>query len=112
MAADLLCPRCAGPLASSAIHDLCPACLAQGVDHFLNLAPPDPPTDLPPTVQGYELHAPLGIGGMGQVFVATELATGDRVAVKILAPRWTADEDAACAWAGVKSVLLPGSSSC
>ncbi|MEO6741798.1 MAG: serine/threonine-protein kinase, partial [Chthoniobacteraceae bacterium] len=65
------------------------------MDQFLNLATSDPPSDLPPTVQGYDLHAPLGIGGMGQVFVATEMATGERVAVKILAPRWTADEDAA-----------------
>lgn len=46
-------------------------------------------------MQGYELHQPLGIGGMGQVFEATELASGEQVAVKILAPRWTADEEAA-----------------
>ncbi len=62
---------------------------------MLNFAEPEPPDDLPPGVPGYELHKPLGIGGMGQVFEATETASGETAAVKILAPRWTADMEAA-----------------
>lgn len=95
MALELKCPRCAKPLVHGTIHGLCASCLARGVDDLLNIDDPIPPSDLPPTVQGYELHGALGIGGMGQVFEATELATSERVAVKILAPRWTADEEAA-----------------
>ena len=95
MAPEAKCPRCAESLAQGSIHGLCASCLARSVDDLLNLAEPMPPSDLPPTLQGYELHSALGIGGMGQVFEATEHSTGEHVAVKILAPRWTADEEAA-----------------
>jgi len=78
-----------------AIHGLCAPCLARNAGDLLSLADAAPPDDLPPCVPGYELHKPLGIGGMGQVFAATEIATGEAAAVKILAPRWTADEEAA-----------------
>ncbi len=56
---------------------------------------PSPPAvdDSPPDVAGYELHHPIGLGGMGQVFAATEVATNTPVAVKILASRWTADAE-------------------
>ena len=89
------CPRCGAPPGVTGIHGLCVSCLARSADDLLNLSVPSPPLDLPPTLQGYEIIAPLGIGGMGQVFEAMETATGEHAAVKILAPRWTADEEAA-----------------
>ncbi len=95
MAPEPKCPRCTEPLAQGSIHGLCASCLARSVDDLLNLSEPMPPSDLPPTLPGYELLSALGIGGMGQVFESTEHSTGEHVAVKILAPRWTADEEAA-----------------
>ncbi len=94
MALEITCPRCAQPLEQQAIHGMCASCLARGMDDLLNL--PDPPllADAPPAVSGYELHHPIGLGGMGQVFAATEVATNTQVAVKILANRWTADAEA------------------
>ena len=95
MAPESTCPRCGEPVTVGAIHGLCASCLARGADDLLNLAEPESPDDLPPGVPGYELHKPLGIGGMGQVFEATETVSGEPAAVKILAPRWTADAEAA-----------------
>src|SRR4051794_38707119 len=39
----------------------------------------------------YRLDAPLGAGGMGQVYRATRLYIGDAVAVKLLQPQFAAD---------------------
>ena len=66
------CPRCGAPPGVTGIHGLCVSCLARSADDLLNLSVPSPPLDLPPTLQGYEIIAPLGIGGMGQVFEAME----------------------------------------
>jgi eukaryotic-like serine/threonine-protein kinase len=39
-----------------------------------------------PSIEGYSIGARLGRGGMGEVFCATETATGDVVALKLLDP--------------------------
>jgi serine/threonine protein kinase len=95
MDGDSRCPKCGKPPGTSAVHGLCAACLARGVDDLLDLTEPAQTSDLPPEVPGFSLYGPLGIGGMGQVFAATELANGAPAAVKVLAPRWTTDEEAA-----------------
>jgi serine/threonine-protein kinase len=41
----------------------------------------------------YELVAPIARGGMGGVYLATDLPTGDRVAIKVLDPHYAKHDD-------------------
>src|SRR5260221_7346528 len=52
-----------------------------------------PSAGVPPLVeQRYEMLQPLGSGGMGTVFEACDVQTGDHVAVKMLKPEVTAQD--------------------
>jgi eukaryotic-like serine/threonine-protein kinase len=52
------------------------------------------PDDLPPVVGGYRLLRVIGQGGMGTVCEAEDPASGRRVAVKLIAPRFAAAPEA------------------
>lgn len=45
------------------------------------------------SVQGYKIEKPLGRGGMGQVFLAVQESLQRKVALKVLAERFSADQD-------------------
>ncbi len=52
---------------------------------FESLAPPDPSQHTTyPTIEGFEVVAPLGVGGRGQVFLARDVALSRFVAIKLL----------------------------
>jgi hypothetical protein len=57
--------------------------------------PPEPAAgEAPAAVGGYRLGRRLGAGGMGAVYEAESAATGQRVALKLLAPAFAASPDA------------------
>ncbi len=74
------CPRCGGQLGSIDSH--CGACGQQRPD----AAPEDWIGQL--VDEKYKIEAVLGVGGMGMVFQARRVLVGDRVALKLLFPRF------------------------
>ncbi|MHC4108100.1 MAG: protein kinase domain-containing protein, partial [Planctomycetota bacterium] len=88
------CPRCGTAIPAGATDQLCPACLMSGAlaapaDEAVSVAPgqspaPREPTGFPREFGGYRLLGLLGTGGMATVYEAEQLATGRRVALKML----------------------------
>ncbi len=72
------CPVCGSTLPS--VEGLCPVCVAKNMAALLDNGGPRENI-----VPGHELGAPLGRGGMGEVFRARRIADGREVAVKIAA---------------------------
>lgn len=48
--------------------------------------------NVPSRVGDFTIHEPLGQGGMGTVYAATQISTGQEVAIKILLPKNSDDE--------------------
>src|SRR5438552_17579218 len=83
----------------SASHT-CPSCGSQMplvIDRTVTLDPnattpfaalPDPSEAVPEVVGGYRLRHRLGMGGMGTVYEAEHLQTGERVALKLIRPEF------------------------
>ncbi len=88
------CTRCGTPIPAGATDQLCPACLMSGalkapIDETASLLPRQLPsrsetTIFPCEFGGYRLRGLLGRGGMGTVYEAEQIATGRRVALKML----------------------------
>ncbi len=93
---QFLCDQCQRVFDLSDPPAFCPYCgksfCPAGASTDAKLFPADPPPtapagpQIPETIGGYRLLRPLGSGGMGTVHEAEEIATGRRVAVKLLQP--------------------------
>src|SRR5277367_4326320 len=84
----LLCPRCSAPAAES--HAFCFSCGAE-LAHAAQRMKEDPllGRTLP---GGYRVTHVVGVGGMGRVYCAEQVALGRTVAVKVVHPT-LADEE-------------------
>ena len=90
------CPRCGAVIPADRTETLCPACLMSGAleqtgaeAETLAMGPGesmslDGPSEFPTEFGGYRLLGMLGRGGMGTVYEAEQMATGRRVALKLL----------------------------
>ncbi|MGE3310792.1 MAG: protein kinase [Limisphaerales bacterium] len=94
------CPRCDGVIPPGAREKVCPACLlSAAIDAdttadepetvaaprgMASGSPPIRPAQFPHDLGGYRLRGILGQGGMGTVYEAEHLASGRRVALKML----------------------------
>ncbi|HEY6459472.1 MAG TPA: serine/threonine-protein kinase, partial [Polyangiaceae bacterium] len=85
----LLCPRCSAPCGEA--HRFCFAC---GGELTESVRPEDPllGCTLP---GGYRVTHMVGVGGMGRVYCAEQVALGRTVAVKVVHPHLADDELAA-----------------
>jgi serine/threonine-protein kinase len=73
------CQDCGAPLPDAATE--CPSCATRMGSRALD----------PPNIEGYRVVAPLGAGGMGQVFLAEDVALHRRVVIKVIADQFASD---------------------
>jgi uncharacterized RDD family membrane protein YckC len=98
------CKRCGAAIPATSTEKLCPACLMSGAlelhrggNETLSMLPGESlscygPPEFPCEFGGYRLLGLLGRGGMGTVYEAQQLATGRRVALKMLAQQLDSPE--------------------
>ncbi len=93
----MTCPRCGKPQSQSTlVGGLCASCVAGSMKaDLLSLGEPAIEEKEPLSIQvdGYEIQALIGGGGMGEVYRAVDSEDGEVVALKVVAGRLTRDPE-------------------
>jgi TolB-like protein len=92
--ASKVCPECGATVFADAPQGVCSVCLFRtGLASLDNKDDKEANLIVGQTIGHYKISEPIGTGGMGEVYLATDIVAGRKAALKLLPMRFTGDAE-------------------